>query len=143
MIDFMKFDVMLFDDIIANVDLKPPGSHKPYVINYIKGFNKQFSPNPEGYITKIELERWLKWRVFPETRVNSEQLLSALGLNSYNRWAIIRKTHGVMADDEIWLRFKGETLKHRDVTLRKSLYYPHTKNDFLDVQESESILYEE
>ncbi len=138
MIDFMKFDVMLFDDIIANVNLKPSGSDRPYVINYIDGFNKQFSPNPEGYITRIELERWLKWRVFPETRVNSDQLLASLGLNSYNRWAIIRKTHGVMADDEIWLRFEGETLKHRDVTLRKSLYYPD-----INVQESESTLYEE
>lgn len=120
MIDYMEFDVMLFDDVIANVKLKP----NPYVINYIEGFNKQFTPNPEGYITKDELERWLKWRVFPETRVNAKQLLSSLGLNSYNRWAIVRKTHGVMADDEIWLRFKGESLKHRDVTIRKSLYYP-------------------
>jgi hypothetical protein len=119
----MKFDVMLFDDVIASVDLKPSGSNKPYVINYIKGFNKQFSPNPDGFITKEELERWLKWRVFPETRVNRDELLAALGLNSYNRWAIVRKTHGVMADDEIWLRFKGENLKHCNVTLRRSLYY--------------------
>ncbi|WP_202617905.1 hypothetical protein [Bacillus dakarensis] len=27
-----------------------------------------------------------------------------IGLSSYNRWAIVQKTHGVMADDEI-LRF--------------------------------------
>ncbi|WEG19268.1 hypothetical protein PQ478_21520 (plasmid) [Alkalihalophilus pseudofirmus] len=124
MIDYFKFDVMFFDEVIAYVDLKPSGSDKPYVINYIEGFNKQFSPKPEGNITIVELEKWLKWRVFPETRVNADELLAALGLNSYNRWAIVRKTHGVMADDEIWLRFKGETLKHRDVTLRKSLYYP-------------------
>jgi hypothetical protein len=84
--------------------------------------NKQFSPDQEGYITKDELERWLKWRVFPETRVNAEELIGALGLNSYNRWAIVGKTHGVMADDEIWLRFKGETLNHRDVTLRENLF---------------------
>jgi hypothetical protein len=32
-----------------------------------------------------------------------------------------------MADNEIWLHFKGETLKQRDVTLRKSLYYPDDK----------------
>lgn len=124
MIDYMKFDVMLFDDIIASVQLKPIGSDRPYVINYIQGFNKQFSPNPEGYITKRELEKWLKWRVFPETRANASEILAALGLTSYNRWAIIRKTHGVMADDEIWIRFKGETLKHRDVTIRKALFYP-------------------
>jgi hypothetical protein len=127
MVDYMKFDVMLFDDVIATVELKPSGSDKPYVINYIKGFNKQFSPNPEGYISKDELEKWLKWRVFPETRANADELLAALGLNSYNRWAIVRKTHGVMADDEIWLRFKDETLKHKDVCLRKSLYYPFEK----------------
>ncbi|MBM7649947.1 hypothetical protein JOC78_002931 [Bacillus ectoiniformans] len=124
MIDYMRFDVMLMDNVIASVNLKPDGSDCPYVVNYIKGFNKQFSPNPKGYITKDELERWLKWRVFPKTRVNMDELLTGLGLNSYNRWAIVRKTHGVMADDEIWLRFKGETLKHHDVTLRKSLYYP-------------------
>ena len=34
-----------------------------------------------------------------------------------------------MADDEIWLRFKGETLKHRDVTLRKSMYYSKEQNN--------------
>ena len=27
-----------------------------------------------------------------------------------------------MADDEIWLRFQGETAKHKDVCLRKELY---------------------
>ncbi|WP_368659672.1 hypothetical protein AB3Z07_27320 (plasmid) [Metabacillus halosaccharovorans] len=124
MIDYMKFDVMFFDNIIAKVDLKPPGSDRPYVINYIEGFNKQFSPNPKGFITKEELEKWLKWRVFPPSRANSDELLNALGLNIYNRWGIVRKTHGVMADDEIWLRFKGESLKHRDIVLRKYLYYP-------------------
>lgn len=125
MIDYMNFDVMLFDDRIASVQLKPENSDKPYVVNLIEGFNKQFSPNPEGYITKEELERWLKWRVLPETRADLASILEAYGLNSYNRWAIVRKTHGVMADDEIWLRFKGEEdLKHRDVTMRKSLFYP-------------------
>ncbi|WLR51303.1 hypothetical protein LC040_19535 [Bacillus tianshenii] len=124
MIDYTKFDVMLLDEVIAKVDLKPPTDDRPYVMNYIQGFNKQFSPNPEGFISKEELEKWLKWRVFPETRINKNELLASLGLNSYNRWAIVRKTHGVMADDEIWIRFKGEALQHRDVTLRKSLYYP-------------------
>jgi len=29
-----------------------------------------------------------------------------------------------MADDEIWLQFKGETLRRKDVCLRRELYYP-------------------
>ena len=120
----MKFDVMHFDDVIASVDLKPNNGGLPYVKNYITGFNKQFSPVMEGPISVEELEKWLKWRTFPPTRANADELLKALGLNAFNRWAIVRKTHGVMADDEIWLRFKGETLKHKDVCLRKWLYYP-------------------
>lgn len=121
----MKFDVMLFDDVIASVDLIPENGGTPYVRNYISGFNKQFSPNMEGHITREEIERWLKWRTFPESRANAKELLKALGIEAYNRWAIVRKTHGVMADDEIWLRFKGEEhLRHRDVCLRTDLYYP-------------------
>lgn len=124
MIDYMKFDVMHFDEVIASVDLKPENGALPYVKNYVTGFNKQFSPEMEGTISLEELENWLKWRTFPPSRVNARELLEALGLNAYNRWGIIRKTHGVMADDEIWIRFKGENLKHKDVCLRKELYYP-------------------
>lgn len=124
MIDYMKFDVMHFDEVIASVDLKPENGSLPYVKNYVTGFNKQFSPEMEGTISLEELENWLKWRTFPPSRVNARELLEALGLNAYNRWGIIRKTHGVMADDEIWIRFKGENLKHKDVCLRKELYYP-------------------
>ena len=124
MIDYMKFDVMHFDEVIASVNLKPKNIELPYVKNYVTGFNKQFSPDMEGPVTIEELEKWLKWRTFPPTRANADELLEALGLNAYNRWAIVRKTHGVMADDEIWLRFQGETLKHKDVCLRKELYYP-------------------
>ena len=66
----------------------------------------------------------MKWRTFPPTRANADELLASLGLLAYNRWGIVRKTHGVMADDEIWLRFEGEALTHKDVCLRRNLYYP-------------------
>lgn len=129
MIDYMKFDVMWMDDVIASVNLKPANGETPYVINYIDTFNKQFSPNMEGHITLEEIEKWLKWRTFPPTRANAKELLASLGMQAFNRWGIVRKTHGVMADDEIWLRFKGETLTHRDVCLRKELYYPDSTNE--------------
>jgi len=70
MIDYTKFDVMWMDDVIASVDLRPANGGTPYVINYIEDFNKQFSPQMEGHITLDELEKWLKWRAFPSTRVN-------------------------------------------------------------------------
>ena len=68
MIDYMTFDVMWMDVIIAHVKLKPADGGTPYVINYIDDFNKQFPPTMEGHITLEELERWLKWRTFPYSR---------------------------------------------------------------------------
>ena len=42
MINYMKFDVMWMDDVIASVDLKPANGRTPYVINYITDFNSGF-----------------------------------------------------------------------------------------------------
>ena len=50
----------------------PEDSLLPYVKNYMTGFNKQFSPEMEGTISLEELERWLKWRTFPPSRILSE-----------------------------------------------------------------------
>ncbi|MCG7336186.1 hypothetical protein MHZ95_13015 [Sporosarcina sp. ACRSM] len=86
----------------------------------------------EGYITIEELEKRLKWCTIPPTRVNADELLASLGMQAYNRWSIVRKTHGVMVDDEIWLRFEGETLKHKDVCLRKDLFYYPEENSFAE-----------
>jgi len=56
MIDYIKFDLMRLDDIIATVDLKPANGSSPFLINYIDDFNRQFSPNMEDHITLEELE---------------------------------------------------------------------------------------
>ncbi|UPW84416.1 hypothetical protein [Lysinibacillus sp. Ag94] len=52
MIDYMTFDVMWMDDIIAHVELIPANGGTPYVINYIEDFNKQFSPTMKGHRTE-------------------------------------------------------------------------------------------
>lgn len=54
----------------------------------------------EGHITIEELEKWLKWRTFPATRSNADELLASPGMQAYNRWGIVRKTNDFMADDE-------------------------------------------
>ncbi len=38
---------------------------------------------------------------------------------SYNPWEIVRKTHGFLWDDYMWIRFEGETLTWEDVNLGK------------------------
>ena len=40
MIDYMKFDVMWMDEVIATVNLKPVNDGIPYIFNYITDFNK-------------------------------------------------------------------------------------------------------
>lgn len=51
------------------------------------------------------LERWI-----PEERPDVMDRLHDLGLTEYNPWEIIKKTHGVMRDDYLWIKFEGENL---------------------------------
>lgn len=52
-----------------------------------------------------DFERFLEERCFPATRGNSQSLLKALHLTSYDPLQIVEKTQGRMADDELWLKF--------------------------------------
>ena len=39
-------------------------------------------------------------------------------VSEYNPWEIVKKTHGVMFEDFIWVRFEGEALVWEDVKIR-------------------------
>lgn len=47
-------------------------------------------------------------RSFPRSRANEKDLLSDIGLTTYDSFIIIKNTHGVMADDFSWIRFADE-----------------------------------
>ena len=53
-----------------------------------------------------DFEGFLKDRCFPETRGNRKELLRQLGLTDYDPLQIVEKTHGRMADDELWLKIR-------------------------------------
>lgn len=111
-------------EVIESVDLKPNSGGTPYVKNYINTFNKQFSPNMEGHITLDELEIRLKWCTFPPHVRMQRNYSSASICRPIIAGVFVCKTHGVMVDDEIWLRFTGEALLHQEVCLRKEWYFP-------------------
>lgn len=69
-------------------------------------------------VTLEEVLTFLRDRCFPETRDGKERILEALGLESYNIWDILEIKHGVMYDDFVWIRFKGEELCWDDVRIR-------------------------
>ncbi len=58
-------------------------------------------------------DRWI-----PAARSDMKERLRDLGLSEYNPWEIVKKTHGVMWEDSIWLKFEGETLEWKDVKAR-------------------------
>jgi len=73
----------------------------------------------ESGLTIDDLEYFMETRCFPRGRANAKQLLSDLGLNSYDPIGIVTKTHGKLWDDFCWIKFEGEDLDYeRDIKLR-------------------------
>lgn len=70
-----------------------------------------FEPN------KAQMFRFLEMRCFERTRPDTKQLLAGMGLDSYNPYEIVKKSHGFTYDDQIWIKFPGECLKWKDVNL--------------------------
>lgn len=57
------------------------------------------NPNWENF------EYFLQDRCFPATRGNVKQLLKAIGVPNYDPLAVVEKTKGRMAEDQLWIKF--------------------------------------
>lgn len=113
----VEFDVLWKDDVVANV-LIDFTKQKARVFQYTDDFLiKPFSKDSQNVSISDVLD-FLEDRCFPRERVNCNEVLKELGLSFYKPLDIVRKTHGVQFDDFMWVRFKGETLKHADVKIR-------------------------
>ena len=60
-----------------------------------------FQPFRTETVTKQRFDEWLESRCFDKSRGDASKLLTALGINAYDPYAITAKTHGVMAHDFI------------------------------------------
>lgn len=65
------------------------------------------------------VNQFFEERCFEECNASKDIFLKDLGLESYNPWDIVRKTHGFLWDDYMWIRFEGEKLTWEDVNLGK------------------------
>ena len=72
-----------------------------------------YTPQKQDVIDFIE-SRCIK----KERALNTPGFLEALGLSEYDPWKIVRKTHGVMWEDFLWVRFPGDTVKWEDIKIR-------------------------
>lgn len=62
---------------------------------------------------------FLKSRCYEDDRVDLKEILAQAHLASNDPWKWNRITHGVMWDDQIWIRYEGEKLRWEDVQWRK------------------------
>lgn len=109
----LKFEVLYKDTVTASVEIKGNQAHI-----------RRFDDCPIHYLfPKEEMDLYsvleiLEGRCFPRSRVNADDLLRKLGLKNYQPLEIVRKTHGLMRNDYVWIRFEGEQLSYDDIKLR-------------------------
>lgn len=111
----LEFEILDEDDIIARVYVN--FDTREVDVEQYDDFilRRPFWKEP---VTVEDVINFFKRRCFPRTRHNCEQLLRDLGLSYYDPIAIVQKTHGLMFDDYIWVRFKGENISYDDIKIR-------------------------
>lgn len=70
----------------------------------------------------VSVERvygFLKSRCYEDGRADLEEILLQAHLETNDPWKWNKITHGVMWEDQIWIRFEGEDLCWEDVRWRK------------------------
>lgn len=109
----IKFEVLYKDTVTASVEIDGNKAHI-----------QRFDDCPMHYLFPFgEMDLYgvleiLEGRCFPRNRVNAADLLHKLGLKSYQPLDIIRKTHGLMRNDYVWIRFEGERINYDDIKIR-------------------------
>ncbi|MBQ4523216.1 MAG: hypothetical protein IJA10_09730 [Lachnospiraceae bacterium] len=100
----MDFDIMWLDEKVGHICIKDEEivDAEQYDCENYKRFL------PYCHITIALLSRLLQSRCWDKNRANINEILSELGLNSYNPFEIVKKTRGIDYDDKFWFRFKGE-----------------------------------
>ncbi len=69
-------------------------------------------------MTRYQLNEVLRLRCWEQERADIDVILKLLGLEHYEPYEIVKRTHGVSANDHIWIRFPGEKLTYEDVSVR-------------------------
>lgn len=109
----LEFDYMERDTVVANVKIYNDGEIT------CERYTDDFMDNPLPFgNTGESFQRFLRSRVFPETRADKDKILKALGLKHYIPLAIVRKTRGLCYDDFYWVRFRGDTVTYNDIKIR-------------------------
>ena len=75
---------------------------------YLKAFGGAKTASFDDFIS------FLEERCFPKERANCKEVLKLIGLDYYDPYAIVHKTHGVMCHDNFWIKFEGENITYEE-----------------------------
>lgn len=87
---------------------------KRFVVNHPV---KQIFPVEEMDVFK--LTEILKTRCWEDNRADLDKLLKKIGVPFYDPLEIVKRTHGVSYNDFLWIQFRGEHLRWKDVAPRR------------------------
>ena len=71
-----------------------------------------FTPFLIDNVTTQTVMNFFNNRCFEPSRPDKKQLLNRLGLDAYDSLEIVKKTHGMMAEDYCWVKFEGEDIDY-------------------------------
>lgn len=85
-----------------------------------KRYNDEQIKAPYGFdqLTIEHVYSFLESRCMPKERAQLPAYLESLGLTEYNPWEIVKKTHGVMWEDFLWIKFPTEDVTWDEVKVR-------------------------
>lgn len=115
--DILSFEILREDVPITKVTY----NYKSKKLEKINYETRLLYGHLLGECDLVGIIDWFESRCFPRTRANCDELLRQLGLTQYVPLAIVRRTHGVMWDDDVWIRFSDEqNIEYKDVKVRWS-----------------------
>ena len=103
----IDFSLYFKKDLLAHVIVE---NNIVTVENFTK--NKIFNPFLIDNVTTKTVIHFFNNRCFEPTRPDKKELLNRLGLDTYDSIEICKKTHGIMAEDYCWVKFKGEDIDY-------------------------------
>jgi len=111
----MKFSVMWKNELCADVEIDE--KRNVHVTKYKddKDVSKMPFGGPKTDIFRIA--DFLESRWYERGRSDFNELLEIVGCED-DLYDIVKKTHGVMFEDFLWIKFEGEELTWEDVKIR-------------------------
>lgn len=111
-----NFTVMCEDVPVANVWVSD--DHKKVRIEKLIE-DSLMQPFGGTDVSLVRVYGFLKSRCYEDGRADLKEILAQAHLESNDPWKWNKITHGVMWEDQIWMRFEGETLCWEDVRWRR------------------------